>query len=134
MIVPDASVAILLFHGDAAADPRTASAVELLRGDPDWVVPEHWRTEVLAGTRGLLRGGKISLMDAEAAVGWLQQVTTITAATVPQLARMWQLRPNLSAYEAGYVAVAESYAVTLITADVRIQRAGVARCPVHVVG
>lgn len=133
MIVPDASVAILLLHGDFTADPRTGAAAELLRGDPNWVVPEHWRTEVLAGTRGLLRGCKIRLSDAEAAVGWLQRVTTLTAATTPHLNRMWQLRSNLNAYDAGYVAVAESYGVTLVTADVRIARAGVARCPVQVV-
>jgi len=45
---------------------------------------------------------------------------------------MWQLRPNLSVYDAGYIAVAEGH-VTLVTADVRLQLAGVARCPIQVV-
>lgn len=133
MIVPDSSVAILVLHGDPDADERAGSAVELLRADPDWVVPEHWRTEVLAGTRGLLRRGKINSAEARHAVGWLQEVTVVTAPTAPLLDRMWEVRDNLSAYDAGYVAVAESYDLTLITADVRIQRAGVARCAVRVV-
>jgi len=134
MIAPDSSAAVLLLHGDPDADPRAARAAEVLRDDPAWVVPEHWRTEVLSATRGLLLGGKIDPDDADAAVHWLQRITTATAPTGPHLPRMWALRSNLSVYDAGYVAVAEAHDVTLVTADVRIQRAGVARCPVQVVG
>lgn len=133
MITPDASVTVLLLHGDPEADPRTTRATEILRADPAWIVPEHWRIEVLSATRGLLLGGKINSSDAEDAVRWLQEVTVATAPTGPQLPRMWQLRSNLLAYDAGYVAVAEAHQVTLVTADVRIQRAGVARCPVQVI-
>ena len=134
MIVPDASAAALLLHGDPEADTRVRRATEVLHGDPVWLVPEHWRTEVLSATRGLLLGGKIRSEDAEIAVEWLRDVTTVTAPTGPHLARMWQLRSNLSVYDAGYVAVAEVHDVVLVTADARIQRAGVARCPVRVLG
>lgn len=132
MIVPDASAVAMLF-GRAEADPRTCEAAEVLRADPDWVVPEHWRTEVLSVIRGLARGYKLDPTRAEKAVGWLQDATVIAAPTAPLLPRMWRLRDNLSAYDAGYVAVAEVYDVTLVTADARIARAGVARCPVRVV-
>ena len=57
----------------------------------------------------------------------------ITAPTGPCLPRMWELRSNLSTYDAGYVAVAESHDLTLVTADVRIAKAGVARCPVRTI-
>jgi len=134
MIVPDASATALLLHGDPDADARVRRVTEVLRGDPAWLVPEHWRTEVLSATRGLLLGGKIEMEEADFAVEWLRDVTTITAPTGPHLARMWQLRSNLSVYDAGYVAVAEAHDVTLVTADVRVQRAGVARCPVRVLG
>lgn len=134
MIAPDASVAVLLLHGDARADRRAERAAQILRDDPAWVVPEHWRTEILSATRGLLLAGKIEAAGADAAVHWLQSVTTATAPTAPHVGRMWELRTNLTAYDAGYVAVAEAHSVTLVTADARIQRAGVARCPVHVVG
>lgn len=134
MITPDASVAVLLLHGDVHGDPRAVRAAELLRDDPAWVVPEHWRTEVLSATRGLLLGAKISQHDADAAVDWLRAVAVISAPTAPHLDRMWELRSSLTAYDAGYVAVAEAYGVTLVTADVRIQRAGAARCPVQLVG
>jgi predicted nucleic acid-binding protein len=133
VIVPDSSVAVLLF-GDPETDSRIGDATRILLDDPEWVVPEHWRTEVLSTLRGLLRGSKITAEDADAAVDWLRSVTVVTAPTGPHLRRTWQLRDSLSAYDAGYVAVAESHGLTLVTADGRIARAAVARCPVRVVG
>lgn len=132
MIVPDASVTILLF-ADPAADARVAEATRLLRADTEWVVPDHWRTEFLSSLRGLRRGGKISPADADSAVEWLRDITVVAAPVGPHLERMWQLRDNLSVYDAAYVAVAESHDLTLVTADVRIARAAVARCPIRVV-
>ena len=38
-------------------------------------------------------------------------------------ARIWQLRPNLTSYDAAYVALAETLAVPLVTLDRRIERA-----------
>jgi hypothetical protein len=37
------------------------------------------------------------------------------------LERVWQLRENLSAHDAGYVALAESLGCSLVTADARIR-------------
>ena len=130
MIVPDASAVLLLFAPD---DPRSTRADQILAHDPAWVVPEHWRTEVLSGIRGLALSGKLTAADAEQAVGWLGQVTVAVAPTGPHLDRMWQLHSNLSAYDAGYVAVAEQHHATMVTADVRIQKAGVAKCHVEVI-
>ncbi|MEU6136546.1 type II toxin-antitoxin system VapC family toxin [Nocardioides sp. NPDC047086] len=130
MVVPDASAVTLLF-ADPGSDPRVSAATKILTEDPEWVVPEVWRTEVLSVFRGLLLGGKLTRRDAEQALVWLQAITVITAPTGPCLTRMWELRGNLSAYDACYVAVAESHDLTLVTADVRIAKAGVARCPVR---
>ncbi|QGH70014.1 type II toxin-antitoxin system VapC family toxin [Pseudactinotalea sp. HY158] len=44
--------------------------------------------------------------------------------------RAWQLRPNLTAYDAGYVALAELLDATLVTLDRRIGRAPGLRCAV----
>jgi len=132
VIVPDASVVALLFS-DPQADPRVEQATRILAGEPEWVVPEIWRTEVLSIFRGLRRGGKLTADDAERGLRWLQEITVVTAPTGPLLARMWELRDNLSACDAGYVAAAESHQLTLVTADRRIAQAGVARCPVRLV-
>jgi predicted nucleic acid-binding protein len=49
------------------------------------------------------------------------------------LQRVWELRENLSAYDAGYVALAEALDCTLVTADRRLSRAPGPRCPITVV-
>ena len=46
--------------------------------------------------------------------------------------RAWELRTNLSAYDALYVALAEQLNATLLTADARLARAPGLRCPVEV--
>jgi predicted nucleic acid-binding protein len=130
VIVPDASATLLLFTPN---DPRSERVDDELSADPAWVVPEHWRTEVLSGLRGLVLGGKLATADAELAVGWLGRITVAVMSTGPHLERIWQLRSNLSVYDAGYVAVAEQHDATLVTADARIEKAGVAHCTVRVI-
>lgn len=46
--------------------------------------------------------------------------------------RIWELRRNLTAYDAAYVALAERHGATLITLDRRIAKAPGARCDVSV--
>ena len=51
-------------------------------------------------------------------------VVWASRATAPRPSeRIWELRDNLSAYDAGYVALAESLDCSLVTADARISRA-----------
>lgn len=49
------------------------------------------------------------------------------------LGRIWALRDNLSAYDAGYVALAEALECPLVTADARMSRAPGIRCAVTVI-
>lgn len=130
MIVPDASAFALVFTG---ADPRADEADRVLRTDTAWLVPEQWHVEVLSVIRGLLLGGRLDRERADAAVADLARVTVAVTSTAPLLGRMWELRDNLSAYDAAYVAAAEAHDATLVTADVRIARAGVARCAVRTI-
>lgn len=48
------------------------------------------------------------------------------------LGRIWELRDNLSAYDATYVAVAEALESPLLTADGRLARAPGPRCTITV--
>lgn len=48
--------------------------------------------------------------------------------------RAWELRPNLSSYDAAYVALAEVLAIPLLTLDRRILRAPGITCSVSVPG
>jgi predicted nucleic acid-binding protein len=49
------------------------------------------------------------------------------------LQRVWELRDNLSAYDASYVALAELLDCTLLTADRRLSRAPGIRCSITAV-
>ncbi|NEM05423.1 type II toxin-antitoxin system VapC family toxin [Geodermatophilus normandii] len=49
------------------------------------------------------------------------------------LDRVWQLRDDLTAYDATYVALAEALDCTVVTADGRLARAPGIRCAVTVV-
>ncbi len=53
------------------------------------------------------------------------------AAHRPLLARCWELRDNLTIYDASYVALAEALDVTLLTGDGRLARAPGPRCRVE---
>jgi predicted nucleic acid-binding protein len=48
------------------------------------------------------------------------------------LPRVWELRDNLTPYEAAYVALAEALGATLLTADGRLATAPGLRCAVEV--
>jgi predicted nucleic acid-binding protein len=45
--------------------------------------------------------------------------------------RIWQLRPNLTTYDAAYVALAEALELPLVTLDQRVQRAPGINCAVE---
>jgi len=47
------------------------------------------------------------------------------------MARGWQLRDNVTAYDGAYVALAETLEVPLLTRDVRLSRATGIRCEVE---
>jgi len=52
--------------------------------------------------------------------------------TFPMFQRLWELRNNVSAYDAAYVVLAETADCPLLTADTRISRVPGLRCPVTV--
>ena len=49
----------------------------------------------------------------------------------PLLTRCWELRANLTVYDAAYVALAEATIATLVTADRRLADAPGRRCDVE---
>lgn len=49
------------------------------------------------------------------------------------LDRVWDLRDNVSTYDASYLALAEALDCTLVTADTRLSGANGIRCPITVV-
>ena len=52
--------------------------------------------------------------------------------TGPLMVRAYELRSNLTAYNAAYVALAEGLEWTLVTADARLTRASTIKCQVEI--
>lgn len=53
--------------------------------------------------------------------------------TEPLLHRAWDLRNNVTAFDACYVSLAESLGCPLLTGDKRLSRAPTIRCPVEII-
>lgn len=125
MIVVDASVlADALTHdGD-----RGEAAVAALRRDDRWAGPEHLMVETAAAVRGRWLGGKLRDDRAEAALRFLRQVERSSAWKRPSCSRVWELRSNLTAYDAAYVAAAEVLEAPLLTGDDRLASVPGLRC------
>lgn len=125
MIVLDASAALsgLLNAGPA----RRLMAAEQLHA------PHLIDFEVTSGLRRHVMSGQLPPDLGRSALGVWRRLGLTRYAGSGLLERVWELRDNLSVYDAGYVALAESFGCTLVTADARLSRAPGLRCPVTVV-
>lgn len=61
----------------------------------------------------------------------LLSLKIVRVAHEPLLARCWELRRNVSAYDASYVALAEQTGATLLTRDARLAHAPGIECEVE---
>ncbi len=124
MIVVDASAALSALLNAGAA--RDAVASEQLHA------PHLIDSEVASGLR--LR---VSAQRLDGAAGWLaldtwRRLGMTRYPVFTLLERVWEIRDNLSAYDASYVALAELLGCSLLTADARLSRAPGVRCPITV--
>ena len=120
MIVADTNlVAQLILRLDI-----TESAQEVYRRDPAWLLPELWRHEflnVLASYNRFDRVPYAKLLAAWTTAGSLFDRST-RQVDMPQALRIAGER-NISAYDAQFVALAQTHRVPLITHDRRLLRA-----------
>ena len=125
MIVVDASAAL-------AALLNAGPAREALGGE-QLHVPHLVDPEVASGLRRRVAAEQIAADAGWAALDAWRRLGMTRYAVHTLLDRVWELRDNLSAYDASYVALAELLGCSLLTADGRLGRAAGVRCPITIV-
>ena len=128
VLVVDASV-LAPALGDDTSDGDAARM--RLRGHR-LVAPELIDLEVASVFRRQLLAGRIESRRAEQAMADLADLPLRRVAHRQLLGRCWQLRANLTVYDASYVALAELLDLVLVTGDVRLSKAPGLRCQVEV--
>lgn len=126
--VLDASVAITALTQSASPAADLLSA-----GDAIFQVPSIFDAEVLSALRGLVRGRKFDQTAATNLIVDLMVLPVDRWHMSPLLPRMWELRDNLTPYDAAYVALAELTGATLVTGDERIATAPGPRCDIQII-
>ena len=114
MIVVDASVVVEVLLGTAAG--RAAADRLFARGE-SLHAPELVDVEVAQVIRRYASIGELRPARAREAIGDLGQFPVRRYAHADLLPRIWELRHNLTAYDAAYLALAEALRAPLLTRD-----------------
>jgi predicted nucleic acid-binding protein len=127
MIVVDASIVVTALADDGDDGDQ---ARRRLRGER-LAAPHLIDLEVVSAWRRLAAAG--ALDDRRAGLA-LADLAALRIDRVPHgrlLPRCWELRSNLTVYDAVYMALAEALDVVLLTADKRLVNAPGSRCTVE---
>lgn len=127
MIVVDASV-LAVALGDDGQDGDNARL--RLRGER-LAAPELIDLEVASVLRRQLRQGDLDDRRAAQALADLASLPLQRASHRRLLDRCWELRGNLTVYDAAYVALAEALDTTLLTGDAKLARSTGPRCTIE---
>ncbi len=121
MTVLDASAAICVLLNRPLE--RAGALQQRLLGEA-LQAPHLIDLEVLQALRRFVFSGSLPADRAREALTDLAQFRLTRYPHYPFLERVWQLRHNLTAYDAAYVALAEFLDAPLLTLDARMARAG----------
>jgi predicted nucleic acid-binding protein len=131
VIVVDASALLeLLLRTDAA---NTIEARLFRRGETIHV-PALIDLEVAQVLRRYVARSEMLAPRARAALDIVAQFPMERYLHEPLLPRIWELRENLTAYDAAYVALAEGLRAPLVTCDGKLANAPGVRADVEVIG
>jgi predicted nucleic acid-binding protein len=123
-LVVDASMVVAALV-DSGMDGRWAEA--LLAGGP-LAAPHLLIVEAANILRRSAASGAISAEQASMAHADLLDLRVELFPYAPFAARIWELRENVTCYDAWYVAVAETFNAPLATLDARLANAPGPRC------
>ena len=129
MIVVDASVVVTALADDGDDGDRVR---ERLRGER-LVAPHLIDLEVTSAWRRLAAAGDLDNRRAQLALADLRSLRLDRVPHGPLLAGCWELRENLTIYDAAYVVLAEIMGLVLLTADARLAAASARRCDTELI-
>jgi predicted nucleic acid-binding protein len=127
VLVVDTSAVIAALAGR----PRIAALRRRLGTDGDLHAPHLIDVELIHALRRLVRRGDLSEDRAEDCRSDYADLTIIRYSHQALADRMWELRKNLTAHDAAFVALSEALAVPLVTCDARLVEASGHRADVH---
>jgi predicted nucleic acid-binding protein len=119
MLVVDTSA---ILQALAALDPAPG-LVERLVADGDLHGPHLIDTELLHALRRLVLNREISDERAADTRSDFEELALVRYPHAPLSDRVWELRHNMTAYDATFVALAEVLRVPLVTCDARLASA-----------
>lgn len=129
MIVVDASV-LANAIADDEIDGRVAR--EALRVAKDLAAPDLVDVETVSALRKRWLAGTLTEERFAAAVADLEDLDLDRYPALPLMGRVFELRANLTAYDATYVALAEALGCELLTGDGRLAGAPGLGCSITV--
>jgi len=129
VIVVDASILVTGLADDGPDGDRVRTR---LRGE-QLVAPHLIDLEVVSAWRRLVTAGEIDARRATLALEDLRALRLERASHWLLVDRCWELRHNLTVYDAAYVALAELMRLNLLTGDRRLADAPGIRCGVELV-
>lgn len=125
LAVVDASVLAAFY---AADDPRWPRVTARLSMGHVLFAPAHLDVEVVSALRNMARGNAVLTQAVPGALRHLAGFPIRRIPLAPLLDRIWQLRDNVTADDAAYVALAERLDSLLITCDAKMTEAPGPRC------
>jgi predicted nucleic acid-binding protein len=128
LIVVDASV-LANAIGDDGNDGRRARSE--LRVASDLAAPDLVDVETTAVLRKRWLAGDLSDQRFATAIQDLEDLDLDRYPTLPLMRRAYELRANVSSYDAAYVALAEVLACEVLTADRKLSNAPGPRCTIR---
>lgn len=126
MIVFDASAVY-----DAISDLEIGRQARLAMLEAEIAAPHLIDLELISTCRRKVLHGELTEQAAVRQLDRVQRVPIARFAHEPLAARIWQLRENLTPYDASYVALAEALRGPLYTSDSKIADAPGIRCEVR---
>ena len=129
--VLDSSVVVDALVGNSAGADQARSrlaAIAVLQ------TPAILLAEVASALRGMTLAGYLTPGRARVALDQAGRLRMMAYPFRPFIDRVWELRANLTVYDAWFVALAERISATLVTADRRLASAVGPQCPIELVG